>query len=179
MVVVHPMQAEGDHLLEPRIQRLPSASSDSSPTCTHTSLTHTVTDVLPKMDQPWKWTQPTGCSLNHQCPEHLGYVYGWLQLIFKLRSKERQSKQLYTIAWERLCAVVGCHMTGSCARFVTHTIFLFYLYSKFPIFPLPNPFYPIFYSFILIIWFTLSWADSSLNAIPGLNQSWTHNSQIL
>ena len=34
----------------------------------------TVTDVLPKMDQPWKRTQPTGCSLSHQCPECSGYV---------------------------------------------------------------------------------------------------------
>ena len=34
----------------------------------------TVTDVLPKMDRPWKQTQPTGCSLSHQCPECSGYV---------------------------------------------------------------------------------------------------------
>ena len=32
----------------------------------------TVTDVLPKMGWPWKQTQPTGCSLSHQCPECSG-----------------------------------------------------------------------------------------------------------
>ena len=43
-------------------------------------------------------------------------------MIFKLRSKQRQSKWLYTIAWEHLCAVVGCHTTGGCAWFVTYMV---------------------------------------------------------
>ena len=40
VIVVHPMQQEGDRLLEPRIWRFPSASSNSSPMHTHTILTH-------------------------------------------------------------------------------------------------------------------------------------------
>ena len=41
---------------------------------THLVCRGTVMDVLPKMDRPWKWTQPTGCSLSHRCPECSGYV---------------------------------------------------------------------------------------------------------
>ena len=40
VVIVHPLQVEDDHPLEPRIQRLPSASSDSIPTSIHAILTH-------------------------------------------------------------------------------------------------------------------------------------------
>ena len=36
------------------------------------------------------------------------------------KEQTKTTKQLYTIAWERLCImVVGCHVTGGCAWFVT------------------------------------------------------------
>ena len=81
-----------------------------------------VMNVLPRMEWPQesqKQAQPLGWPLSHQCPSHSGNVFWVLQIIFKLANKQGQTKWLYTVVWKSPFVVVGCHVNGGCAWFVT------------------------------------------------------------
>ena len=61
--------------------------------------------VLPKLNrlqETWKWAQPTGCPLSHWCPGKLRSSYGVSQLMFKLREiSSHENWYIYSVRKSR------------------------------------------------------------------------------